>query len=282
MRRLMVVCAVLWMCLASAGAAYGQADGRTTRARLLEDGGVPPRLDPGRRAGHSRAGHRQRVRGRRDRGRGRVHRREPRPLRRGRLALDHRRRARRGPAGGVRALHPGRRRLRRRARRERHRVHVELVRRPRRRVLQRPPRIRRRRRWKSPTTRTPRPSTFRPAGRARTSGTTSNPTRAARSTCSPRWTRRRTRGGGDGHRPPDRLVPATTRAVAPGTRACGHADASFTEPQFRQHLLGGILWAAGVQSPTTAAARSGTTSRRSCSTTTSRARWGWTSRPTAA
>ena len=67
-------------------------------------------------------------------------RREPRPLRRGRVDVDHRRRARRDAAGRVRALHPGRRRLRRRPRRERHRVHVELVRRPRRRVLQQPSR----------------------------------------------------------------------------------------------------------------------------------------------
>ena len=95
---------------------------------------------------------------------------------------------------------------------------------------------------KSPTTRTPRPSTCRPAGRARTSGTTSNPTRAGRSTCSPRWTRRRTPAAG--------WAPTTRSPGASyyqGGRSWytggGHADASFTDaavPQApaRRHPVG--------------------------------------------
>ena len=50
--------------------------------------------------------------------------RQPRPVRRRRLPLHHRRRPHRRAAGRVRGLHAGRRRLRRHPRRGRHRVHV--------------------------------------------------------------------------------------------------------------------------------------------------------------
>ena len=205
MRRLMVVCAVLWMCLASAGTAYGQAADEPrvlvfSKTAAFRHGSIPAGVQAIRELGTANA-----VRRRRDRGRGRVHRREPRPLRRGHLALDHRRRARRAAAGGVRALHPGRRWLRRRARRERHRVHVELVRRPRRRVLQRPPGSADR----DGGSRRPRaPLDQAPSGPLDALGRVVQlPIQPAREGPRPRHAgrddvhRRR-----DGHRPPDRLV----------------------------------------------------------------------------
>ena len=80
----------------------------------------------------------QRLPGRPHRGRDRVPRRGPDPLRRGGVPLDHRRRAQRDAAAGVRALHPGRRRLHRHPCRGRHRVRLELVRPPGGRLLPQP------------------------------------------------------------------------------------------------------------------------------------------------
>ena len=68
-----------------------------------------------------------------------VHRRQPRAVRRRRLPLHDRRRPQRRAADRVRALHRGRRRLRRHPRRVRHRVHVALVRPDARRLLPQPP-----------------------------------------------------------------------------------------------------------------------------------------------
>ena len=75
----------------------------------------------------------------RDRGRGPVHRRQPRAVRRRRLPLHDRRRPQRRAADRVRELHQGRRRLRRHPRRDRHRVHVAVVRPDARRLLPQPP-----------------------------------------------------------------------------------------------------------------------------------------------
>ena len=75
----------------------------------------------------------------RDRGPDAVHRRQPRAVRRRRLPVDDQRRPQRRAADRVRALHPGRRRLRRHPRRDRHRVHVALVRPDARRLLPQPP-----------------------------------------------------------------------------------------------------------------------------------------------
>ena len=117
-------------CRARPGAGHARE-----RARLLQDGRLPARLDPAgdRRDPAARDG--QRLHRDRDRGRRAVHRREPRELRRRRVPLDDRRGARRRAAGGVRALHPGRRRLRRHPRGVRHRVLVAVVRRAGRRLL---------------------------------------------------------------------------------------------------------------------------------------------------
>ena len=234
-------------------------------------------------AGDPRARRGQRLRRRlRPRTRRRSRDDEPGSVRRGRVALDHRRRARRGPAGGVRGLHPGRRRLRRRARGQPTRSTLELVRRPGRRVLQQPPEIQSARRSRSPTTCTRRPSTCRRAGRASTSGTTSNPTRAARSTCSRPRTRRRTPGGA--RWAPTIRSPGVSyyQGGAPGTRAW----ATPTRPTPTRSSAS-TCSAASCGPPACSRQRLRrhgltTTSRRSSSTTTSRARWGWTSRPTAA
>ena len=105
----------------------------------------------------------------------------------------------------------------------------------------------RRRRSRSSTTCTRRPSTCRRAGRASTSGTASNPTRAARSTCSRRLDETTYAPGGS--------AMGTDHPIAwchyyQGGRAwytgMGHTDESYSDPAFREHLLGGILWAAGA------------------------------------
>ena len=115
------------------------------RADLLQDGRVPAhRVHPVRHGRDRADGAAQRLHRRRDRGRRRVHRREPRQVRRRDLPVHDRRRPQRHAAGGVRALHPGRRRLRRHPLRVRHGVRLVLVRRARRRVLPRPPRRARR------------------------------------------------------------------------------------------------------------------------------------------
>ena len=138
-----------------------------------------------------------------------------------------------------------RRRLRRRARRRRHRVRLALVRRARRRLLRLPP--------------------GDPAGHR--AGRGPRRTRPPR-TCRTTWTRTdewynyRTNPRStvhvlatpgrvdlhrrhDGRRPPDRLVPDYDggRSLYTGV---GHTQASYAEPDFRAHLLGGIRYAAGV------------------------------------
>ena len=71
------------------GAGGGRVD-PVQRAGLLEDRGLPARLDPGRCGRDPPARRPERLRGRRDRGRRRVHRRQPRPVRRGDLAVHDR------------------------------------------------------------------------------------------------------------------------------------------------------------------------------------------------
>ena len=104
-------------------------------AGVLQDRRLPALLD---RRGHRRdpaTRLAERVRRHRDRGRRPVHHRQPGAVPGRRLALHHRRRAQRHPADRVRVLHPRRRRVRRRARRGRHRVRLALVRRAGRRLL---------------------------------------------------------------------------------------------------------------------------------------------------
>ena len=75
------------------------------RAGLLQDGRLPARLDPGRHPGDPGPRRGQQLHRHRHRGRRRVHHREPRPVRGGRLPQHHRRRAQRHPADGVRVVH---------------------------------------------------------------------------------------------------------------------------------------------------------------------------------
>ena len=95
-----------------------------------------PRSRPGWRRSSSSAP--STTHGRRDRGRRGVHRREPRPVRRGDLAVHHGRRAERHAAGGLRALHPPAA-ARGHPLRLGHRVRLGLVRRAGRGLLPRPP-----------------------------------------------------------------------------------------------------------------------------------------------
>ena len=151
------------------------------------------------------------------------------------------------PAGRVRALHPGRRRLRGRPRRVRHRVRLALVRRPGRRVLRRPP--------GQPAGhdqgRGPGAPVHgrrcRRSGRGSTSGTTSRPTRAATCTCWPASTRR-SYAPGAGAMGADH--PIAWCHDYDGGRSWytggGHTIESYAEPQFLAHLLGGIQTAAGA------------------------------------
>ena len=60
--------------------------------------------------------------------------------------------------------------------------------------------------------------------------------------------------------------------------AMGHAIASYSETNFRNHVLGGVRWAAGNH-PATAAAPSGATSRSAPWTTTPPTRCPWPSLP---
>ena len=158
------------------------------RARVLQDRRLPARLDPAGHRGDPGARHGQRLRRRRHRGRGPVHRRQPRHVRRRRLPLDHRRGPQRHPAGRLRALHPGRRRLRRHPRGLRHRVHVAVVRRAGRRLLPQPPaRNAQRGRSRSRTATSPPRPASRPRWNARrTSGTTTSTRRPRSSTATPR------------------------------------------------------------------------------------------------
>ena len=103
----------------------------------------------------------------------------------------------RRPAGGLRGVHRRRRRVRGRPLRLRHRVRLVLLRRPRRRLLLRPPgQPDRDRRGRGPGAPLDR-GACRPSGPASTSGTASGPTRAATCTSSPRWTRRTYDPGGN-------------------------------------------------------------------------------------
>lgn len=62
--------------------------------------------------------------------------------------------------------------------------------------------------------------------------------------------------------------------------AMGHAAASYSETHFRNHVLGGVKWAAAT-SRATVAAPSGATSRSGPSTATPSTRWRWPWHPTA-
>ena len=147
------------------------------------------------------------------------------------------------------------------------------------------------------------PSTraFPPAGHARTSGTTTSrrttrsstaagPT-TARAERRPRARHRRRddlrRAGRQrrGRRPPDRLV-LRVRRRPDVVHGDGPHQASFTEADFLEHILGGLQTVTGAEASDCGAPReatpSPTTSRRSRSTTTRRTRWSSTSRPTGA
>ena len=100
-------------------------DGAVPRARVLQDDRVPARLDPGRHRGGPLARRGATTsRSTPPRTRRVFTRRDPVALRRGRVHLDDGRPAQRRAAGGVRALHPRGRRLRRRPRGGRHRVRL--------------------------------------------------------------------------------------------------------------------------------------------------------------
>ena len=147
------------------------------------------------------------------------------------LAVHHRRRARRRPAGRVRALHPGRRRLRRRPRRVRHRVRLGLVRRPGRRVLRQRTR-----------------PTSRPRSRSRTRPTRPRPTCRRPWSRFDEWYNFQTNPRGDGaragqpgrdaatRRAPARWAPTTrspgartTTAAGPGTPAAATPIESYAD-----------------------------------------------------
>ena len=113
--------------------------GHVQRARLLQDHRFPTRLHPARHRPLRGPRRGTRLRDRAHRGRRGLQRRGPGPLRRGRLAVHHRRRPERGPAGRLRELRPGGRRLRRRPLRLRHPLRLGVVRRTGRRVLLQPP-----------------------------------------------------------------------------------------------------------------------------------------------
>ena len=87
--------------------------GQLPGARVLGDGRVPPPVDRRGSRGDRRARRGQRVPGGRHRGLRPIHRGDPGRVRHGHLPRDDGRRPRPGPAGRVRGLHPGRRRLRR-------------------------------------------------------------------------------------------------------------------------------------------------------------------------
>ena len=282
--RVVAVTAVVMACLWAFAAAGAQAQvGGAARARLLEDGGVPARLDPGRCAGDPGAGRRQQLsRSTRPR--------MPAAFTAENLArydavvwlsttgdvLDAAQQA------AFEALHPGGRRLRRRARGQRHRVHVELVRRPRRRVLRQPPREPdgdgRGRRPRAPVDEAPAGALVALRRVVRLPDQPARQGPRARHAGRDHLRARRLR---DGHRPPDRLVP-----LLPGRPLVvhGHGPHRRGLPASRRSASTCSAASCGrpARSPTTAAARSGTTSRRPCSTTTSRARWASTSRRTAA
>ncbi len=77
--------------LASPAAAAQIADARVQGPRLLQDDRFPPRLDPRRHRRDPEARHGEQLRRRRHGEQRRVHRRQPRAVRGGRLPVDHRR-----------------------------------------------------------------------------------------------------------------------------------------------------------------------------------------------
>ena len=157
-------------------------------------------------------------------------------------------------ADGVRALDPARRRHRRHPLGGEHGQRLEVVRRhDRRRVL----------RATTPPARSssrPRRSTvedpthpamraFPPTGCARTSGTTSSPSRAARCTCSPRSTRAPTssRTAATGSTTTTRSPGArTTTADGTSTPRSATTARYWNEPLYRSHIHGAIEWASGA------------------------------------
>ena len=86
----------------------------------------------------------------------------------------------------------------------------------------------------------------RRSGRASTSGTTSRPTRALTSTsCSPSTSRPTTRAAAMGADHPIAWC-HNFEGGRSWYEGAGHVDASYTDPLFLDHLLGGIEWTAGV------------------------------------
>ena len=168
-------------------------------------------------------------------------------LRSRRLPDDHRRRAERGAANRVRAVHPGRRRLGRRPLGGRHRVRLGLVRRARWAPTSRAIRRSSRRPSSSPTRCTRRRPTCPSGGSAPTSGTTTRRTPAATCTCWRRSTSRPTPAAPMGSITRSPGI-TTTTAAGRGTPAWGTPTRRYAEPLFRQHLLGGIRYAAGADS----------------------------------
>ena len=151
-------------------------------------------------------------------------------------------------ASRVRALHRGRRRVRRRPLGGRHRVRLAVVRRPGRRLLRRPP-------GTGPAAVAWRTATH-PHGRTcrdwlRTDewyNFRSNP-RARRCTCWRASTSRPTRAGRWATTRSPGATPTT--AAAPGTRRWATPSESYGEPEFLAHLLGGIEYAAAGNAPNT-------------------------------
>ena len=201
-----------------------------------------------------------RLRGRRHRGRVAVHRRQPRPVRRRDLPVHDGRRAQRDPAGGVRALHPGRRRLRRHPLGVRHRVRLGVVRRAGRRVLPRPPGRARRERAVpgrehergGPPQRGDQAPTAPLDARGGVVQLPHQPA-GAPSTCCCRSTRARTTRAATacpGGSPPMGDHPIAWCQPYDGGRAfytaLGHKGDYWDEPLLLSHVLGGIEMAAGV------------------------------------
>ena len=214
----------------------GDAWARREGAGLQQDRRVPARLDPGRHHRDPAARGAEQLRGRGDRGPTQFNDANLARFKAVDLAVHHRRRARRRPAGRVRALHPRRRRLRRHPRRVRHRVRLGLVRRPGRRVLRQPPGDPERdRQGHRGHARTRPPPACRSAGSGPTSGTTTAPTRARRCTCWPRSTRPRTPAASRASTTRSRGAAPTT-AGAPGTPASATPRRAYTEAELPQPI----------------------------------------------
>ena len=244
------------------GLGHRRGGGRRARegARVLEDGRLPARLDPAGIAAIQQLGTAERLRRRRDRGRRAVHRRQPRPVRRRRVPVDDRRRPQRHPAGGVRALHPRRRRLRRHPRRGRHRVRLALVRQHARRATSATTRPERRPRRSTSRTRTSPSTQGLPARWTRTdewynyqgpidpavNGNTAvaDFSRAPEQRPRPRHRRRvdLRRGRRQHHRrrPPDLVVLGLRRRPHLVHGHGPHAGVLLRRADFLKHILGGL------------------------------------------